>query len=242
MKSKDNTEKFVLHDKNQILQTLLLLAKNNCLVNATFDSGKYSFITVVIDVLKDKGIVVLDFGPNEAVNKKLLDHAQRVVFSSVFNGIRTQFSVEQVTQAKFKGHTVFAIPIPESLLWLERREFYRVKVPLTEPVHCRITLEDDEATHFNLLDISMTGLALTDPDGKSGLPYESGVILPKCQLLLPEYEEVIDLHFHYQIPIGLDETSTKRIGCSFVSPTQVFQSNILKFMQFVERQKIQLDR
>ena len=39
MKAIENPDKFTLHSKKQILQTLHLLAKNNCLVNATFDSG-----------------------------------------------------------------------------------------------------------------------------------------------------------------------------------------------------------
>ncbi len=242
MKTEENLDKFILHRNDQIVQTLHLLAKNKCLINARFDSGKYSLLTVVIDVLKDKNTVVLDYGPNEAINKKLLSYNQRIVFTGVFNGIRTQFSAERVTQAKFKGNTVFATPIPDSLLWLERREYYRIKVPLTDPVKCQITLENNEVIQLDLLDIGMPGLALMDQDDKSGLPSDIEIVLPNCQLRLPESTEVIDLRICYQTAIGTEKASNKkRIGCSFVSPSHSFQSNILKFMQFVERQKIQLD-
>ena len=92
----------------------------------------------MVAILEDKGIAVLDYGPNDVVNKKLLDYGQRIVFSSVLNGIRAQFSAEHITQAKFKGDTVFAIPIPEKLLWLERRgvlpdlKFHSPNPPIVE--------------------------------------------------------------------------------------------------------------
>ncbi len=243
MKSQENLEKYLVHQNPQILQTLKLLVKHKCLITARFEAGKYSFVTVVIDVLKDKNLVILDYGADELINKKLLA-APRVTFTTVHNGVRVQFSAEQITQAKFKGNTVFAAPIPDSVLWLERREYYRVKVPLNESVCCRIPLQEDRTVQLYVLDISITGLALHDLKGAAGLPDEIDSIVSNCNLLLPEYETTLDFQVKNQItvPSADDTPDNQRIGCAFVNPTQAFQSNIMRFMQYVERQTKQLDR
>ncbi len=238
MKSQDNLDKYLIHNNKQILQTLKLLAKNKCLITARFHAGKYSFVTVVIDILLEQNLVILDYGTNDTINKKILT-APRVIFAAVYNGIRTQFSTEQITQAKFKGNTVFAVPIPDSVLWMERREFYRVKIPLTEPVYCKIPLGGDKAVQLYVSDMSITGLALIDPKGASALPEDKDSVLTGCALLLPEHEAVIDLTIknHTTQPTTDNLPDNQRIGCAFVNPTQAFQSKVLQFMQYVERQK-----
>lgn len=238
MKAQENLDKYLVHQKKQILHSLNLLAKNNCMMTARFHAGKYSFVTTVIDILLEKNLVILDYGTNDTINKKILT-APRIIFAAVYNGIRAQFSTEQITQAKFKGNTVFAVPIPDSVLWVERREFYRVNIPLTEPVQCRIPLEDDQTAQLYVSDLSITGLALIDPKGASALPEEIDSVLAGCTLLLPGHETGTDLQVKNRtaIPTSDDLPDNIRIGCAFVNPTQTFQSKILKFMQYVERQK-----
>ena len=242
MKSQNNLDKYLIRHKKQILHSLKLLAKNKCLITAKFHTGKYSFVTVVIDILLEQNLVILDYATNETINKKILT-APRVIFAAVYNGIRVQFSSEQISKAKFKGNAVFAIPIPDSLLWMEQREFYRIKIPLSERVYCSIPLGDDNSVQLYVSDMSITGLALIDPKGASALPEDADAVLTGCTLLLPEHSAEIDLIIKNRTaqPTKDNLPANQRIGCAFVNPTQAFQSKILQFMQYIERQKKQLD-
>lgn len=234
----------MVHGKKQIVQSLNLLAKNKCMVSATFDSGKHSFMTVLITVLVDKDMVILDYGPDEKVNQKLLS-GRRVVFATTYQGVRTQFSADKVTRVKYKGDLVFAAPIPDALLWLERREYYRVKVLLSAPARCRIRLEDGENSEFSALDISITGAALVARGDDRRLPddIDTGSILPGCRLSLPESDEAVALEVRYRMPLANEKAlREERIGFAFIDPDQKLQSKVLQYMQTVERHRKQLDR
>jgi c-di-GMP-binding flagellar brake protein YcgR len=121
---KDNAEdqeKYLLHNPDQIVAKLRLLAKNNNLLTAYFNDGAASMNTCVIDVIRDMDLVALDYGGLDSINEQLLN-AKKVIFVAQFDGITVKFSANSITKAKYHGEPVFAVPIPDDLLWLQRRE------------------------------------------------------------------------------------------------------------------------
>ena len=66
-------------------------------VSVSFDEGRQSFLTVLIDVFEDEGYLTFDIGGSEETNRAFLK-AERCVFVGVVEGIRIQFSAHAGTQ------------------------------------------------------------------------------------------------------------------------------------------------
>lgn len=238
----ENAEKYLLQSRGEIIQKLRMLAKDKCLITAYFNAGQNSLITAVIDVLKEKELVALDYGSNESVNKKLLD-AERIVFKTQHHGITAQFTAKSIIKAKLKGQPVFAVPLPEDLLWVQRREFYRIRVPLGMPIECTYTDDSGESRTHTVIDISSGGVALADPDYEFDLEDAAGTVLQNCKITLPEFGEgLVSLEIRNQLPLKFDEPGAgQRIGCSFVSIGSDFEASIQRYIHHIEAQRKQLE-
>jgi c-di-GMP-binding flagellar brake protein YcgR len=142
----DNDDSAMLHNKAMILNNLSLLMKNKCMISADL-GGKESVLTAIIAVNHKENAIILDYGSSEHLNKRLLTHSH-VKFSTVFNGIQVAFNADKVTKVKYQREDAFQIPIPNSLYWYNRREYYRVNVPIMNPGICEVTLKepDEEAS------------------------------------------------------------------------------------------------
>lgn len=242
MNPNSNQDKYLLRAKKQIVQTLRLLAKNKCIITASFNAGKSSFVTVVIDVLPDRNAVILDYGRDEAVNKKLLD-IQQVTFIASYHGIDSRFSSDQILRKEFDGGTVFVVPIPDRLYWFEKREYYRVRTPLNVQASCKIpfeTVDGDETQSLNVTNISITGMGLIERED-SLLSKSLGKRITGCQLLLPEHQGEVILEIRHRTPIATEnESEDHTVGCAIISPDHHLQSKIMQFMRAIELQRKQV--
>ena len=235
----EGQEQYYLKKRKAITQTLGLLARKKCLITAHFADGKNPLLTLILDILSDKNLLILDYGPNEATNKKVLA-AKNVKFASNYDGVKASFSAKKLVKAKYKGQPVFALPIPEALLWLQRRESYRIKVPRSEPVRCQISLDEDEPVNYSVLDISVGGIGVVDPDfnfheGRGDV----GSRLKNCNLVLPEVgEQSVTLEVRYYVAIDKhDRSAGQRVGFAFRDLNYAVESKIQQYMHMVELQR-----
>ena len=229
----DNYEKYLLHGRGAIIQKLRQLAKSRSLITAHFGGGQHSLLTAVLEVLPEKDVVVLDYGADEKINKKILE-AGRIVFKTQHEGITAQFTVDRVQRAKRHGKTAFACALPESLLWVQRREFYRVRVPLGDPVYCEIPRPDDEPLSLSIIDISVGGVGLNDAENR--LEVELDQILPGCKLRLGEHgDALVNLVVRNLIPVNPDDTSAgRRVGCQIQDLAMDMNTIIQRYIHAVE--------
>lgn len=236
----ENMEQYLLHGRGSIIQKLRQLGKGKNMISVHFAAGKYSMLTLVIDVLPDRDLLVLDYGSNETLNKKLLE-AKRIVFKTQHEGITAQFTAVEIQRAKLQGKTAFACPIPETLLWVQRREYYRIRVPLGDKVNCLLTNENNETISFNVLDISIGGLSLECPDTNSDSNSDSIVLETdqtylNCKLILSAIGEgILSLRVHNILPIKHDNPDAgNRIGCSFIDLSMETSSLIQRYIHHVD--------
>ncbi|MBI1423123.1 MAG: hypothetical protein GC149_06630 [Gammaproteobacteria bacterium] len=228
-----NQEEFLVANRIGIVQKLRQLAKNNCMVSATFNGGTQTMNTAILEVIRDMDLVALDYGPNESINQQMLK-ADRIIFKSELEGIDVQFTVSSITKAKYQGQPVFAIPIPDTLLWIQRRQAYRVRVPLGVPAHVELVNESGGTDRYTVLDISAGGLAILDE--KYRLNLEPGTLLDRCRLLLPEHEAAeIVLEVRSRFPNNRNQREAgQRLGCAFVNLNMAVGANIQRYIHALE--------
>ncbi len=236
----EDDEKFLIFSETEIIQKLRMLQKNRCIVTAYFDDGKQTLLTAVVDVLPDKKMVLLDYGPDEAMNNSLLS-ARKVVFKSQMQGVTAKFSVREVKKAKYQGQAVFACALPEDLLWVQRRDTYRVRIPMAVNAFCIVPHLSSSAKQYRIHDISVGGLALEDPANNQ--EFALGAVFEKCEITLPEFGTgVITLEVRSIFPAGKENPkSGRKIGCLFHDIRSDDDAMIQRFIHSIDSQLRKID-
>jgi c-di-GMP-binding flagellar brake protein YcgR len=135
----DNQNSAMLHSRAMIVNNLSMLVKHKCMVSADL-GGKDTMLTAIIAVNYKDDTLVLDYGASDYLNKKLLS-THHVKFTTGFNGIQVAFTGGIITKTKYQGEDAFVMPIPSSLFWYNRREYYRVNTPIINPSICTVKIK-----------------------------------------------------------------------------------------------------
>jgi c-di-GMP-binding flagellar brake protein YcgR len=238
--SVENQEQYLLRNHNEIAQKLRLLIKNHVFITAVFNNGNQTLNTVIIDVIRDMDLIAMDYGPSQSLNEQLLN-AGRIIFKASFDGIDVQFTATSITKAKYQGESVFAVPIPDEMLWVQRREFFRVRVPLGEPAICEIRQSDDSFREYKLYDISAGGLSIIDE--YYDLEVEPGIVMSHCRLELPGHGNgKVNLEVRNIIPMKAGERQAgRRIGFTFHNMGMSFAATIQRYIHAVESARKRFD-
>ena len=234
----ENMEHYMLYGRGEIMQKLRQLGKKNSLISLHFNDN--SMLSTVVDVLADKNLLVIDYGGNEELNQKLLKH-NRAIVKTNYDGITAQFTIKDIRKARLQGKSSFACTLPDSVLWVQRREFYRVRIPLSETVTCELIHGDNNQTEYPVLDISTGGIALFDKDDE--LELEPGSVFNNCKLKLGEHGTAfINLEIRNHILKNPNEASEgSRCGCAFLNLTGDFETSVQKFINLVDMQQKRVD-
>ena len=129
---------------------------------------------------------------------------------------------------------MLAIPIPDSMLWIQRRQFYRVRVPLGVPAYLEVDKNSGGFDKFTLHDISAGGLAFIDVDNRFKL--EPGTLIENCRLFLPEHANgEITLEVKGSFPVNRNKREAgQRVGCTFVNLNMGFGAHIQRYIHTLE--------
>lgn len=152
---------------------------------ALYYGGANDFILTTLLGVADKGLW-LEQSPNSPENRCILE-SHKLVFVSSHLQVKIQFSVTQVSSAEYQGYPAFYLSLPVSIYRLQRREHYRVTIPVSEPLRCVIATGKTVfkcLREFIIVDISGggVGLACTEADTEL-IPGKS---YPDCRIELPE--------------------------------------------------------
>ncbi|MGD8483257.1 MAG: flagellar brake protein [Thioalkalispiraceae bacterium] len=222
----EDYDKYLLHSRGEIIQKLRQLAKDKNLLTAHI--GNETALTAVIDVLSDNDLLVLDYAPNDKLNEKLIN-AKRVIVHTKHHGITAQFTASNIKRARLKGNTVLACPLPESLLWVQRRDAYRVRIPISARVTFEFTTSGDQYTECDILDISATGFAFKFDPPRDNL--QEGDILHACKVHLADFGTgTIDVEVRNIIDTG----NITRIGCTFINISTDMSSMIQRYIHMID--------
>lgn len=235
-------ETYSLRGKGEILEKLRLMEKQKTLLTAVPGGESSGFLTTIVKIIPEKGLVALDISANQRLNERLLS-AQGIAFSAQVEGIVARFVVERCSEATLGGQPVFAIPIPQSLYWLQRRRYYRIDIPYARVVKCHVPLPSGQIGEFPVLNVSLLGLALMDRVGHFADGVEIGDVFVICKLDLPGLSnEQFALEVRNKLETAADAHHTGlRVGFAFQGTSRNFEVQMQKFMYELEIQKRQAE-
>ncbi len=231
---------FSIQNPKQIISHLSLLVKNKCLLSARFGANNESYITTLLSVNEGNNTVVLDYGPKEDLNQRILN-AGKVSFDTDYNGIKVSFAGTELKKITHKGDSAFSMSIPKSLYWMQRREYYRVKSPLSKPSYCQLVVEGREPVNLKLYDISLTGFAMLNVSKEVSDLLIPGTSFSQCKLILSEAgESLISFEICAKYIINPDKPQKiQKIGCKFNKITRSVEEVIQRYMHQIQREDLQ---
>ncbi len=222
-------EKYLLRSKGEIVQKLRLLSKSKSAISGYFNNGNDFFLTSIIEVLRDKNVLVLDITPDPELNKKITA-ASPIVFKAKHLGIAAQFKATNIQTAKFKNQQYFACAIPDDLLWVQRREHFRVHIPLSQNALVQIKTNQGDIKEYRIIDVSGGGIAIADESFT--LNVEAGDEFNNVDLIFSnELSCTTDLTVQNTLPLHFNKPSAgQRIGCHFNALFADFAADLQRYI------------
>lgn len=237
-------EKFYLREPRDILQVLRSMIEKRALITA-YIPGSLSTSTAILGVDEDTETLMIDGSPNDTINARMVQ-ASHVLCVSQLDRVRVQFRLSGLRRISNDGYAAFEAPLPDSLLQLQRRDLYRLQIPVSQPVICTIPLPGQNGspveTDVRVLDISAGGIAIAIPDGdprfKPGSRFES------CLLALPDARPIeVSLtvtNLHRQE--NRNGIVSARAGCQFGRLPRGAETVIQQYIFRIDRQRSARER
>jgi c-di-GMP-binding flagellar brake protein YcgR len=172
-------------------------------------------------------------------NERIIE-AGTVRCETSLDKIRILFKAENLRPTLYKGDAALRADIPPTLIRLQRREYYRMETPVSNPVRAilPLPLEAGGGTAvFPLHDISCGGIAILD--NKMQLSTTIGEQLANCRIELPEIGPVtVSLEVRNSLDLTLLNNKTnRRIGLQFVDISRGGMAGVQRYITKLERER-----
>ena len=234
-----DTSAYEVSNHHEITKILRGILQQRHLLSVEMSRDAGVTVTSLLAVDEKNQQLIVDCAPTNVLNKALLD-AKSVIFETVLNRIPIFFAAGQISMSEFEGLPALKFAMPNQLIRLQRREFYRVSTSITQPVLCTIPLEDNSTQNFAnlpLIDISYTGLALFD-DAQL-LKEDPGHHYRGCRILLPGIGTLITtLELKNKLEQVLaNQRNRRRVGFKFVDLPQSMLAALQRYIMKLEREQ-----
>ena len=224
-------ERFRIHSRMEIVGLLRSVSAHREIVTVQFGGQQDFVVSAVLAVNPDFEELVLDYGADEAAMQRLL-RASRLRISTQLDHVRLSFNAEGAEAVSFEGGAAFRVRLPDSLLRFQRRESYRLKIPLGRPLMCHVPEPGSGAPlAIKVRDISVAGIGLVDYP--PSLLLTMGQVLEGCRVSLPDLGPLVaDLEVMHAT-----QGEVRRCGCRFKNLPLPMANLIQRYITRVEREQ-----
>lgn len=237
----DDLEQFRLHSRDEIGRVLRDLIRNNDLITAYYTPHDF-LLTTLLGMDKEKTRLYVDVSTDENINRRVLA-SDRLIFVGRHYQVRVQFTASGAVPGQFTGGPAFILPFPESMLRVQRREFYRLVASLVDRPQCFFTTEDGHPVELTILDISLGGIAVIEPDTDCEGLWLPGNVIRNCQVDLPEGRVVSDVEVRNRFTISLPDGKPQvRVGCRFLHLEPRMNAELQRYIHRIELERRRLSR
>jgi c-di-GMP-binding flagellar brake protein YcgR len=198
----DEEDPFLVSSSLEILSVLRSIESRRALLHMHVEGRSVAIITTILEIDPASNTFVVDNSADEDFNRRITS-AELVNFETNIDKVRILFSTTQVIPCMQDGMPALRVPIPESLQRIQRREYYRVDIPVSNRASCTFTVNDEKGERtvkLELKDISAGGISVFD--NAHVLDNSLGTLYKECRIELPEAGVVVT---HLMVMRSLDE-------------------------------------
>jgi c-di-GMP-binding flagellar brake protein YcgR len=235
----ENWHDYEVESRREIVALLRQIGEKHQLVRMLVKGEADVCVTTVLEVDLDTNSMVLDRSIERMQNERIIE-AGTVRCETSLDKIRILFKAENLRPTLYKGDAALRADIPPTLIRLQRREYYRMETPVSNPVRAilPLPLEAGGGTAvFPLHDISCGGIAILD--NKMQLSTTIGEQLANCRIELPEIGPVtVSLEIRNSLDLTLLNNKTnRRIGLQFADISRGGMAGVQRYITKLERER-----
>jgi c-di-GMP-binding flagellar brake protein YcgR len=235
----ENWHDYEVESPREIVALLRQISEKHQLVRLLVNGEADVCVTSLLEVDPDTGSLVFDLSVNREQNERIVK-ARRITCETTLDKIRILFALEGLRETPFDGGSALRAAIPATLVRLQRREYYRMPTPVSNPVRVVIPMPPElggGSQAFPLADISCGGIAILD--NKLQLGNTIGQTFSNCRIELPEAGPVTT---SLQVRNVLDMTllnnkSNRRLGCAFIDISRGNLAAVQRYITRLERER-----
>ena len=178
----EEKEQYLKRGPLAVLAVLKNLLKKQTPVLVSHARGQ--FITRLL--YADKERLIVDYGSNEYENQLALEMNELHLAAETY-GAKVEFTLNALENDSHEGLPAFGAGLPDELLMIQRREFFRVAVPLDPIFYCYVKWPDGSGQgRMRVQDLSLGGIGVLS-DSPIPESLEGGEIFKKVRVELGEY-------------------------------------------------------
>lgn len=236
--SNDNVEQFTITFRREIVFYLRQLINDGTPISVMFNGGNDSILTVALDLDEDQDLLVFDWGSSEEVNQRLLK-SERNIFVTRPHGIRNQFVTGAAKEVSYEKRRAFAVKLPDKYVRLQRREFFRLTLPMTQRPICILKQGEpgqEQEMKMEVVDIGLGGIALEGPTLPR--PCEIGQTFAGARIDLKSHGMLhVDLIIRYRGEVTRGQKQVARLGCSFRKLSAAQDNQLQRYVTQIQREE-----
>jgi c-di-GMP-binding flagellar brake protein YcgR len=229
-------EHYMLYSRAEIVALLNRIGQERILVTVyTGNDGSFA-VSMVLQVDAEREIATFDMPVNPEAQQRVLG-SRDLVFVVFFENVKIQFRAPSAQAVTFDQRAAFHVGLPDQMLRLQRREFFRVRTPVTGQAKCLVPLADGASKYESLplINISVGGLAVMSYPDSFDLPM--GQLVRNCILDLPGIGPV-GVAFRVVNIYDEDADSAGRtFGCQFVDLAPQARLMLQRYVNRVEAEQ-----
>lgn len=168
----------------QILSFLRSIAESGAPVALYFDGARDFIMTSVLDI-GEKGLWV-EQSTDMPKNRRITESRKMTLVSSL-DHVKIQFSANAARAVTHRSYPAFYLPLPGMVYRVQRREYYRLMLPLSEHMCCVISAGEPpelRQVEVPVMDISGGGVRLSYAEKE--IEFVMGQTYAGCRINLPE--------------------------------------------------------
>ncbi|MEI8164654.1 MAG: flagellar brake protein [Betaproteobacteria bacterium] len=235
--STDEYSQYMLNSKSEMFAVFHGMVEHVSQITLFFNEARDMVLTSMISY-NDDGIL-LDLGASAELNRKALD-ASKIFCVTQLDKVKIQFILRGLQRVDTKGGPAFSAALPDSVLRLQRREYYRLATPVARPLKCAIGVPvregDRRVIDAHIADISGGGLCVISIP--LDIPLEPGIEL-SCKIDLPEIGVVSGTVMVRSVfdSVMRSGAKSRRAGCEFVKLPGSMLTLIQRYIIKIERER-----
>lgn len=233
--SDENLDDFTITFRREIVFYLRQLINEGTQISVMFNEGSDTLLTVLLEVDEENDSLIFDWGGSEDTNRRFL-RSEKNYFVARPQGVRNQFATGQAKEVIYNKRRAFAVKLPDKYVRLQRREFFRLTLPITQRPVCTLTAPDGREMNLETVDIGLGGVGLEAPS--LTIPCELGTVFRDARIDIKNQGVLrLDIKVCYLGEISRGNRHAVRLGCHFESQNRTQEHELQKFITHVQREE-----
>jgi c-di-GMP-binding flagellar brake protein YcgR len=230
------SERYLIRHTHEIERILRRVMESRSPL-ALYDTKGRDFILSTIVTLDPRdGFLQVEQGSSQVLNKRLVENGHATCVTTQ-DQVHIQFTAQDIQPDRLGAEPVFRFPIPRELLRLQRREYYRLGTSVINPVRCAIHTPQGFLDTV-VVDISIGGLGILSYEGANLL--HPGESFHGCRITLPgtgDFAVSLTVRSIFDLTLKNGRV-THRAGCQFIDLPPSVETEIQRYINRVERERL----